>query len=136
MYSLSKLIRSNIINIGNFSTLAKSKTGPLRITRISAYQVDLPLHEKTYKWANGKSVEVFDATIVKIETNRGITGFGENTPLGPNYLAAYAKGSRAGISELAPNLIGLDPSNINHINVTMDNLLKGIHGFLLDRHSF
>ena len=35
----------------------------MKITRISAYQVDLPIHEGSYKWAGGKSVEVFDSTI-------------------------------------------------------------------------
>ena len=34
-----------------------------RITRIQAFQVDLPLHEGSYKWSGGKSVEVFDSTI-------------------------------------------------------------------------
>lgn len=90
----------------------------LKITRIKAYQVDLPLHEGvgsakldvatlfqfmyprilvairtllitfatisilfdrttsrllqgSYKWADGKSVSAFDATVVRIETNYG-----------------------------------------------------------------
>ena len=50
---------------------------PLRIERIMAYQVDLPLHNGgSYKWANGKSIEVFDATVVIIITNCGIEGYG------------------------------------------------------------
>lgn len=59
-----------------------TKSSSLQITRIAAYAVGLPLHEKAYKWAGGKQVEVFDATVVVIETNQGITGYGENTPLG------------------------------------------------------
>jgi hypothetical protein len=58
-------------------------TSSLKITRIQAFQVDLPLHEGKYTWADGKSIEVFDATIVKIETNQGLVGYGEQTPLGP-----------------------------------------------------
>ena len=42
-----------------------------KIKRILVYQVDLPLHEGSYKWSGGKSVEVFDSTIVAIETNDG-----------------------------------------------------------------
>jgi hypothetical protein len=34
-----------------------------RITKISVYQVDLPLHEKAYKWSGGNAVSVFDATV-------------------------------------------------------------------------
>jgi L-alanine-DL-glutamate epimerase-like enolase superfamily enzyme len=40
----------------------------------------------SYKWSGGKSVSVFDATVVRIDTNAGIYGVGENTPLGPFYL--------------------------------------------------
>ncbi len=97
----------------------------LKISRISAYSVKLPLHEKSYKWAGGKSVDTFDATVVKIETNAGIVGFGENTPLGPNYLPAYAEGTRAGIQMMAPSLIGIDPTRLNNLNYVMDKTLKG-----------
>ena len=96
-----------------------------KIVRISVYCVDLPLHESSYKWSGGKSVSVFDATVVKIETDKGFVGYGENTPLGPFYLPAYAEGTRAGIQMLAPSLIGLDATRLNHLNVVMDRALKG-----------
>ena len=79
-----------------------------RITRIQAFQVDLPLHEGSYKWSGGKSVEVFDSTIVRVETDEGVTGHGEVCPLGPFYLPAYAGGVRSGLAELAPHLIGAE----------------------------
>ena len=82
----------------------------MKITRIAAYQVDLPLREGSYKWSGGKSVEVFDSTIVKVDTDAGISGYGEVCPLGPFYLPAYAAGVRAGIKELAPHLLGCDPT--------------------------
>ena len=44
----------------------------MKITRISAYQVDLPLRETKYAWSGGKSVEVFDSTVVEVETDAGI----------------------------------------------------------------
>src|SRR6516225_5047371 len=40
----------------------------MKITRISAYRVELPLHEGNYKWSGGKSVSVFDSTVVRVET--------------------------------------------------------------------
>ena len=39
----------------------------MRITRISAWQVELPLHEGSYKWSGGKSVAVFDSTVVRVQ---------------------------------------------------------------------
>jgi cis-L-3-hydroxyproline dehydratase len=97
----------------------------MRITRITAWQVDLPLHEGSYKWSGGKSVTVFDSTVVAVETDTGITGCGEVCPLGPAYLPAYAAGVRAGLAELAPKLLGEDPTQLARLNRTMDAALKG-----------
>lgn len=97
----------------------------MKITGIRTYQIDLPLHEGSYAWSGGKSVEVFDSTIVEIETDGGVTGFGEVCPLGPAYLPAYAAGARAGIAELAPELIGHDPTALLPLNRFMESRLKG-----------
>jgi L-alanine-DL-glutamate epimerase-like enolase superfamily enzyme len=97
----------------------------MKIIRIAAYQVDLPLHEGSYNWSGGKSVAVFDSTVVRIETDAGIVGHGEVCPLGPFYLPAYAAGARAGIAELAPQLIGEDALALEPLNRLMDARLKG-----------
>ena len=97
----------------------------MKISRISAYRVELPLHEGSYKWSGGKSVSVFDSTIVAIDTDQGLTGYGEVCPLGPFYLPAYANGARAGIAELGPHLLGEDPRQIAKLNRRMDAALQG-----------
>jgi L-alanine-DL-glutamate epimerase-like enolase superfamily enzyme len=97
----------------------------MRIRRIAAWQVDLPLHEGSYKWSGGKSVTTFDSTVVAVETDTGLTGWGEVCPLGPAYLPAYAAGVRAGLTELAPKLIGEDPTQLARLNRVMDAALKG-----------
>ncbi len=97
----------------------------MKITRIVAYRVDLPLHEGSYKWSGGKSVNVFDSTIVQVETDTGMVGYGEVCPLGPFYLPAYANGVRAGLAELGPHLLGEDPLEIQKLNRLMDAALKG-----------
>jgi len=97
----------------------------MKIASISAYQVDLPLHEGSYNWSGGKSVSVFDSTIVRVDTDAGITGWGEVCPLGPFYLPAYARGVRAGLAELGPHLIGEDPTQVLRMNRRMDAALKG-----------
>ena len=95
------------------------------ITNIKCYQVDLPLHEGSYKWSGGNSVEVFDSTVVEVRTDAGVTGYGEICPLGAAYLPAYAAGARAGIAELAPRLIGLDPTQLALVNQAMDGAMRG-----------
>ncbi len=97
----------------------------MKITRIFAYRVELPLRETTYKWAGGKSVTIFDSTIVGVETDTGLIGYGEVCPLGPFYLPAYANGVRAGLRELGPHLLGEDPRQLLKLNRLMDAALKG-----------
>jgi len=97
----------------------------MKITQIIVYQVDLPLHEGSYQWSGGKSVDVFDSTIVAVETDDGHIGYGECCPLGPFYLPAYGAGVRAGIKELGPHLIGHDPTQSSKLNQLMDQCLKG-----------
>ena len=97
----------------------------MKIVRIFAHRVELPLREGTYKWSGGKSVSVFDSTIVGVETDSGLMGYGEVCPLGPFYLPAYAEGVRAGLRELGKHLIGFDPRELSKLNHRMDAALKG-----------
>src|SRR5262249_41177429 len=79
----------------------------------------------SYKWSGGKSVTVFDSTVVAVEADAGLVGWGEVCPLGPAYLPAYAAGVRAGLAELAPKLLGEDPTQLARPNRVMDAALKG-----------
>ena len=98
---------------------------PMKIARLLAYRVELPLREGRYQWSGGKSVTVFDSTLIGVETDTGIIGYGETCPLGPSYLPAYAGGVRAGLRELGPHLIGSDPRELATLNHRMDAALKG-----------
>ncbi|MDE0308125.1 MAG: mandelate racemase/muconate lactonizing enzyme family protein [Albidovulum sp.] len=97
----------------------------MKITAIRAWQVDLPVKEGRYAWSNGKFVDVFDSTVVEIETDEGTSGYGECCPLGSAYLPSYPAGVRAGLAELAPHLIGADPLNLHGVNSLMDEALLG-----------
>jgi L-alanine-DL-glutamate epimerase-like enolase superfamily enzyme len=97
----------------------------MRINTIRAYQIDLPLHEGSYKWSGGNAVSVFDSTVVEVATDTGLSGWGEICPLGPAYLPAYARGARTGIAELAPHLLGQDPLALGELNRRMDAAMRG-----------
>ena len=97
----------------------------VKLSAIRVYQVDLPLVEGRYSWSEGKYVEVFDSTVVELITDDGVSGYGEVCPLGPFYLPAFGAGARAGIGELAPNLIGEDPTALGPFNQLMDRALLG-----------
>lgn len=96
----------------------------MKITKISLWQIDLPMREGAYSWAS-QSFAAFDSTVVAIETDSGLSGYGEVCPLGPAYLAAYAQGARTGIATMAPGLISEDPRDIDVVYQKMNNLLKG-----------
>ncbi len=97
----------------------------MQIKSIRVFQVDLPLKEGRYSWADGKYVEVFDSTVVELTTQEGVTGVGEVCPLGPFYLPAFGPGARAGIGELAPHLPGLNALETGVVNQVMDAALLG-----------
>ncbi|KAI9166343.1 Cis-3-hydroxy-L-proline dehydratase [Paramyrothecium foliicola] len=78
-----------------------------------------------YRLSGGRTYESFDSTIVRITTQNGIQGFGESTPFGATFIASHALGVRAGIAEMAPHLIGLDPRCTDRLNDAMDAALVG-----------
>ena len=97
----------------------------MKITRISVYQVDLPL-EHPYWLSGGRlKFECLDATFIKIETDAGITGWGEGTPWGHTYVPAHGPGIRAGIETMASFVLGLDPRRVLDVERAMDLALPG-----------
>ncbi len=97
----------------------------MKITRISVYQVDLPL-EHPYWLSGGRlKFETLDATFVKVETDAGLIGWGEGTPWGHTYVPAHGPGIRAGIETMARFILGLDPRRVLDVERAMDLALPG-----------
>jgi len=97
----------------------------MQIESIDVYQVDLPYSGGVYHLSGGRTYSEFDATIVRLTTDDGLEGWGESTPFGPNYVAAHARGVRAGIEEMADAVLGCDPRQVDRVNETMDRSLAG-----------
>ena len=81
----------------------------MKISQIELYQVDLPYSGGVYLLSGGREYTSFEPSIVRIVTDDGTDGWGESTPFGSSYIAAHALGTRAGIAEIAPHLLGRDP---------------------------
>jgi len=97
----------------------------MKITTITVYHVDLPL-EHPYWLSGGRlKFECLDATLIKLETDAGITGWGEGTPWGHTYVPAHGPGIRAGIETMAPFVMGLDPRKVLDVERAMDLTLPG-----------
>ena len=72
----------------------------MRIVRIFAHRVELPLREGSYKWSGGKSVSVFDSTIIGVETDSGLVGYGEWTGFASATLIGVGRSARATVDEV------------------------------------
>ena len=97
----------------------------MKISRISVWQIDLPLSKPYYLSGGRLKFELLDSTFVRIDTDEGISGWGEACPWGHSYLPAHGPGIRAGIETIAKNIIGLDPRAIASIDQIMDKTLPG-----------
>jgi len=97
----------------------------MRIERIDVFRHDLAYAGGVYELSGGRTYRSFDATCVRLTADDGTVGWGESTPFGPNYVAAHARGVRAGIDEMAPHLLGLDPRRVDRVAEAMDRLLAG-----------
>ena len=69
----------------------------MKISKISVYQVDLPVKDGGFRQSSGRIWRSLDTSIVRIETDTGLVEWGETTPFVPNYLPAFAERARAGM---------------------------------------
>ena len=96
-----------------------------RISRITVWRLDLPLAEP-YSLSGGRlRVDRLDSTVIRIDTDDGLAGWGEACPWGHTYLPAHGPGVRAGLETLCGSLIGLDACALDHLNMVMDTTLPG-----------
>ena len=98
----------------------------MKISRISVYRVELAVPGGAYRLSGGRSFTAFDNSVVAVEADDGSLGWGEACPFGKGYLPAHGRGVRAGIAEMAPELIGLDPRDTQRIGEAMEAVLPGL----------
>ncbi|MEM9031247.1 MAG: enolase C-terminal domain-like protein [Pseudomonadota bacterium] len=95
----------------------------MKITRAVLWHVPLTSHEPYYM-ASGKACETVETTVLALETDAGLTGWGECCPI-PHYLPAYARGIAPALSELAGVILGADPVGPGALMARADAHLPG-----------
>lgn len=95
----------------------------MRIQRIRLLGYDLTYRHGTYVMSGGRAAASQAATVVAVETDTGLVGWGEVCTLGGTYLPAFSEGVRAGLREIAPALIGRDPLDIRGAHRAMNEVL-------------
>lgn len=97
----------------------------MKITSLSVYQITLPLTHPYWLSGGRLKFEALDATLVRMETDAGLVGWGEGTPWGHTYVPAHGPGIRAGLETMAPFILGLDPRHVLTVERAMDLALPG-----------
>jgi cis-L-3-hydroxyproline dehydratase len=97
----------------------------MKIVGADVFDYTLRYAHGEYVMSGGRAAVAQIGTLVRLRTDDGLDGWGEVTPLSSTYLPTSVGAIRAGLTELLPQLIGLDPTNISKVNQTMDAVLLG-----------
>jgi len=96
-----------------------------RITAITAWQHPLTGLHGGYSFGNGRSEPVTLTTMVRLDTDTGISGWGEACPLGSGYLPGHADGILVALPILAAAITGADVCHPGDIVRRMDQAMLG-----------
>ena len=100
----------------------------MRVTRITLYRVPLHMEMNLTRYVATQLVRPsLHALVVRIDTNTGLTGWGESTSAPAYYLPELTAGAEAGIAHVVPLLLGQDPRQIRLLQQRVNDALRG-HG--------
>lgn len=77
-----------------------------------------------YYMADGKACETVDSMVLRVDTDEGLTGWGEVCPI-PRYLPAYAGGVQPVMDALSAVVLGGDPLGPEALMARCDGHLQG-----------
>lgn len=98
----------------------------MKITKLSLYVVASDKWSVNTRYIAADQLgDVLETTILRIETDAGITGWGETCTAPSYYLPTLASGARAAIRHVAPLLIGADPRRLRRIMADIDAAMRG-----------
>ncbi len=95
----------------------------MKVTRLSLWHLPLASHE-AYYMAEGKTCDTVETVVIALDTDAGLTGWGEVCPI-PHYLPAFARGVAPALAELAPVILGADPVGPEAVTARANAFLPG-----------
>ena len=98
----------------------------MKIDRISVFVVrhDAGIVNTRYVNTDKMSVDL-ETSILRVETDTGLSGWGETCTAPSYYLPTLASGARAAIGHIAPLLLGEDPRNPNRLMDVVRTAMRG-----------
>src|SRR3954454_18754233 len=96
-----------------------------RIRRVQVYAVTLHHADGPFTMSGGRVSTEQDSTVVRLETDDGLVGWGESCVISPDYAPGYAGSTRAVLGLLARALLGEDPRQVELAAARVDAAAKG-----------
>ena len=97
----------------------------MRIRRIDVFAVRYHHAAGPFVMSGGRVSTEQDGTVVRLETDDGLVGWGEQCVITPTYSAGYAPATQAVLGLLAPALLGADPRRTEVAYARMEGATKG-----------
>ena len=97
----------------------------MEIRRIDVYAVRYHHASGPFVMSGGRVSTEQDGTVVRLETDDGLVGWGEQCVVTPTYSDGYAPTTQAVLGLLAPALLGADPRRTDVAYARLDAATKG-----------
>jgi cis-L-3-hydroxyproline dehydratase len=97
----------------------------VKISRLQVFTYDAAYRKGEYSMSGGRVSPHQPSLVLRIDTDEGLTGWGETCPHGRTYLPSFFEGELAALTVLAPTLLGQDPRNLAAVHEVMDRALLG-----------
>jgi L-alanine-DL-glutamate epimerase-like enolase superfamily enzyme len=97
----------------------------VKITRMQVFTYEAAYRKGEYSMSGGRVSPHQPSLVLRIDTDAGLTGWGETCPHGRTYLPSFFEGELAALTVLTPLLLGQDPRNLAAVHYAMDRGLLG-----------
>jgi L-alanine-DL-glutamate epimerase-like enolase superfamily enzyme len=97
----------------------------VRIARIDVFAVRYTLEGGSFEMSGGRVAEDETSTVVRVQSDDGLTGWGEQCVIHPGYAAGLAQSAQAALRMLGRAVLGLDPRQVEVIHARMDADMQG-----------
>ncbi len=97
----------------------------MKISRVTAWSIHLPYVEGVYRMSGNRVTTGMDAVVVRVVADDGTTGLGESGTVGVTFDSQNRPTQVAGITMLAPAILGLDPCRPEAVYRAMSAVMTG-----------
>jgi L-alanine-DL-glutamate epimerase-like enolase superfamily enzyme len=97
----------------------------VQIRRVDAYAVHYTHRHGPFTMSGGRVSTGQEGTLVRVEADNGVVGWGECCVISPDYAPGYAPATRAALGLLASALLGSDPRQPDVVYARLETTAKG-----------